>query len=90
MIESSDGKIDSNGLVRGLSRADFSAGRARSEHAHGSARTDLLNANYRRVRRVTEFGSQLMVSGIVDVSDCAFPLPHLLLYRHSLAVIVSA
>jgi hypothetical protein len=36
MIESSDGKIDLNGLVRGLNRADLPAGRARSEPAHGS------------------------------------------------------
>jgi hypothetical protein len=50
MIESSNGKVDSNGLVSGLSRADLPAGLARSEHAHGSGWTDPLNANYWRVR----------------------------------------
>jgi hypothetical protein len=38
-----------------------------------------LNANYRRIRRATELGGQLMMSGIVDVSDCAFPLLYFLL-----------
>jgi hypothetical protein len=50
MIESSNGKVDSNGLVSGLSRADLPAGRARSEHADGSGWIDPLNANYWRVR----------------------------------------
>jgi len=36
MIESNDGKINSSGLVGGLSRADLPAGRARSGHAQGS------------------------------------------------------
>jgi hypothetical protein len=50
IIESNDGKIDSSGLVSGLSRADFIGGRAGGEHAHGSGWTDPLDANYWRVR----------------------------------------
>lgn len=36
MIESNDGKINSSGLVSGLSRANLPAGRARSGHAQSS------------------------------------------------------
>ena len=81
MIESNDGKINSSGLVSGLSRAVLPVDCARSGHAYRSGRTDPLDANYWRVRRVAELGSQLMMSGIVDVSDCAFPLLYFLLYR---------
>jgi hypothetical protein len=83
MIESNGGKINSSGLVSGLSRADLSAGRARGGHAYGSGWTDPLDANYWRIRRATEPGGRLMVSVIVDVSDCAFSLLYFLLYRTS-------
>src|SRR4029077_9086130 len=43
-----------------------------------------------RIRRATELGGQLMMSGIVNVSDCAFPLLYFLLCRLPLAVSVSA
>ena len=48
-----------------------------------------LDANYWHIRRATELGDQLMMSGIVDVSDCVFPLLYFLLYRLPLAVSVS-
>ena len=90
MIESNDGKINSSGLVSGLSRADFiggsCAGRARPQLRMGrspSMRTTGAPTSD-RVRR------QFMMSGIVDVSDCAFPLLYFLLYRLPLAVRVSA
>jgi hypothetical protein len=78
MIESNDGKINSSGLVSGLSRADFIGGSC-ARRARPRRRMDRpLNANYRRIRRATELGGQLMMSGIVDVSDCAFPLLYFL------------
>jgi hypothetical protein len=90
MIESNDDKINSSGLVSGLSRADFiggsCAGRARPQLRMGrspSMRTTGAPTSD-RVRR------QFMMSGIVDVSDCAFPLLYFLLYRLPLAVCVSA
>jgi len=74
MIESNDGKINSSGLVSGLSRADF-IGRSCARQARLRRRMDPpLDANCWRIRRATELGGQLKMSGIVDVSDCAFSL----------------
>jgi hypothetical protein len=90
MIESSDGKINSSGLVSGLSRADFIGGSC-AGRARPRLRMDRPpHANYWRIRRATELGGQLMMSGIVDVGDCAFPLLYFLLCRLPLAVRVSA
>jgi hypothetical protein len=56
MIESNDDKINSSGLVSGLSRADY----RRVVRAAGTLTAridDPLDANYWRIRRATEPGS---------------------------------